>query len=153
MSAVYFLFHSAKYGDPNFIFSLVDCCGSVSRMCPTVCDPMDYSAAHQTSLSFTISQSLLKLISIVLVIPSNHLFLCCLLLLLPSVFPSIRIFSNESDLCIKWSKYWNFSFSISLSNGYSRLIFFTIDGFALLAVQGTLFKSLTQHHTLKHEKY
>ena len=129
MSAVYFFFHSAKNGDPNFIFSLVDCCGSVSRMCPTVCDPMDYSAAHQASLSLTISQSLLKLMSIV------------------------WIFSNESDLCIKWSKYWNFSFSISLSNEDSGLIFFRIDGFALLAVQGTLFKSLIQHHTLKHEKY
>ena len=129
MSAVYFFFHSAKNGDPNFIFSLVDCCGSVSRMCPTVCDPMDYSAAHQASLSLTISQSLLKLMSIV------------------------WTFSNESDLCIKWSKYWNFSFSISLSNGDSGLIFFRIDGFALLAVQGTLFKSLIQHHTLKHQKY
>ena len=98
--------------------------------------------------SFTISQSLLKLVSIELVMPSNHLILCCPLLLLPSVFPSIRVFSNESDLC-KWRpKYWSSCFSISPSNEYSGIIFFRIDWFDLLAVQGT-FKSLLQHHSLK----
>ena len=146
MITLYFFFYSAKNGDPNFIFSLVDCCSSVTRTCPTVCNPMDHSTAHQTSLSFTISQSLLKLMSIELVMPSNHLFLSRPLLLLPSIFPSIRIFSNESDLCIRWSKYWNFSFSISLSNGYSGLIFFRIDGFAFLAVQGTLQESYLAPH-------
>ena len=79
-------------------------------------------AAHQASLSFTISQSLLKLMSIGLVMPSNHLILCCPLFLLPSIFSSIRVFFNESALCIRWPKYWSFSFSISPSNGYSELI-------------------------------
>ena len=98
--------------------------------------------------SFTISQSLLKLVSIELVMPSNHLILCCRLLLLPSIFPSIRVFSNKSDLCIKWPKYWSFCFSISPSNEYSGIIFFRIDWLDLLAVQGTL-KSLLQHHSSK----
>ena len=80
--------------------------------------------------------------------PSNHLILCCLLLLLPSIFPSIRVFSNESALCIRWPGYWSFSFSISPSNEHSGLISFKIDWFDLLAVQGTL-KSLLQHHNLK----
>ena len=87
---------------------------------------MPWTAAHQASLSFTISQSLLKLMSIELVMPSNHLVLCHPLLL-PSVFPSIRVFSNESALCIRWSKYWRFSFSTSPSNDYSELISFRID--------------------------
>ena len=82
------------------------------------------------------------------VMPSNHLILCCPPLLLPSIFPSIRVFSNELALCIKWPKYWSFSFSISLSNEYSGLISFRIDWFDLLAVEGTL-KSLLQHHNLK----
>ena len=99
------------------------------------------TAAHQASLSFTISLSLLKLMSIESVMPSNHLILCCPLLLLPSIFPSIRVFSRELTLCIKWPKCWNFSFSISPSNEYSGLISFRIDWLALLAVQGTL-KSL-----------
>ena len=89
-----------------------------------------------------------KLISTESVIPSSHLILCCPLLLLPSIFPSIRVFSNESPLCIRWSKYWNFSFNISAHNEKSGLISFRIDWFDLLAVQGTL-KSLLQHHSSK----
>ena len=104
-----------------------------------------WTAAGQASLSFTISQSLLKLMSIELVMPSNHLILCCPLLLLPSVFPSIRVFCNESVHRIRWSKYWNFSISVSPSSEYSGLISFRIDWFDLPAVQGTL-KSLFQHH-------
>ena len=103
---------------------------------------------HQASLSITNSWSLLKLMSIESVMPSNHLILCCPLLLLPSVFPSIRVFSNESVLHIRWPKYWSFSCSISPSNEYSRLISFRIDWLGLLAVQGTL-KSLLQHHNSK----
>ena len=106
-----------------------------------------WTAARQASLSITNSQSLLKLMSIKLVMPSNYLILCCPLLL-PSVFPSIRVFSNESVLCITWPKYWSFSFSISPSNEYSRLISFRMDWLDLLAVQGTL-KSLLQHHSSK----
>ena len=107
-----------------------------------------WTAAHQASLSIANSQSLLKLISIESVMPSNHLILCCPLLLLPSIFPSIRVFSNESVLCIRWSKYWSFSFNISPSNDYSGLISFRMDWLALLAVPGTL-KSLLQHHISK----
>ena len=99
-------------------------------------------------LSFTISQSLLKLISTESVMPSNHLILCHPLLLLPSIFPSIRVFSDESALCIRWPKYWSFGFSISSSNEYSGLISFRIDWFDILAVQGAL-KSLLQHHSVK----
>ena len=105
-----------------------------------------WTAACQAFLSFTISWSLLKLMSIESVTPSNHLILCRPLLLLPSIIPSIRVFSNELALHIRWPKYW--SFSISLSNEYSWLISFRIDWFDLLAVQGTL-KSLLQHHSLK----
>ena len=100
--------------------------------------------ACQASLSFTVSQSLLKFMSIELVMPSNHLILCYSLLFMPSVFPSIRVFPNESALCIRCPKYWSFSFSISPSNDYSGLISFRMDWFDLLAVQGTL-KSLLQH--------
>ena len=107
-----------------------------------------WTAAHQASLSITNSQRLLKLMPIESMMPSNHLMLCCLLLLLPSIFPSIGVFSNESVLCIRWPKYWSFSFSISPSNDYSGLILFRIDWFNLLAVQGTL-KSLLQHHISK----
>ena len=103
-----------------------------------------WTAAHQASLPITNSQSLVKHMSIASVMPSNHLILCHHLLLLPSIFPSIRVFSNESALRIRWPKYWSFSFSISPSNKYSRLISFMIDWFDLLAVQGTL-KSLQQH--------
>ena len=107
-----------------------------------------WTAAHQASLSITSSQSLLKLMSIELVRASNHLILCHPLLPLPSIFPSIRVFSNESALHIRWPKYWSFSFSISPSNEYSGLISFRMDWLYLLAVQGTL-KSLLQHHISK----
>ena len=116
---------------------------SVSQLCLTLCDPMDCSTpglpVHHNS------QSLLKLMFIESVMPSNHLILCRPLLLLPSIFPSIRVFANESVLCIRWPKYW--SFSISPSNEYSGLITFSIDWFDL-AVQGTL-KSLLQYHSSK----
>ena len=106
------------------------------------------TAAHQASLSFTISRSLLKFMFIESVMPSNHFILCLPLLFLPSVFPSIRLFSNESVLCIRWPKFWRLSFSISPSNEYSGLISFRMDWLDLLAVQGTL-KSLLQHYSLK----
>ena len=115
---------------------------SVVQSCPTVCNLM--GTACQASLSITNSRSLLKLISIEWVMSSNHLILCCPLLLPPSIFPSIRVFSNESVLCIRWPKYWSFSFSISSSNECSGLISFRMDWFEFLAVQGTL-KSLPQH--------
>ena len=105
-----------------------------------------WTVACQASLSITNSGSLLKLMSIESVMPSNHLILCRPLLLLPSIFPSIRVFSNESVLCIRWPKYWSFSFSISPSNEHPGLISFRIDWLDLLAVQGTL-KSLLQHHS------
>ena len=107
-----------------------------------------WTAAHQTYLSITNSQSLLKLMSIKSVMPSNHLILCHPLLFLPSVFPSIRVFSNESVLRIRWPKYWSFSFSISPSNEYSGLISFRIDWLDLLTVQGIL-KSVLQHSSSK----
>ena len=107
-----------------------------------------WTVAQQASLSINNSWSLLKLMSIESVMPSNHLILCCPLLLLPSIFPSIRVFPNESVIHISWPKYWSFSFSISSSKEYSGLISFRIDWFDLLAVQGTL-KSLLQHHSLK----
>ena len=107
-----------------------------------------WTAAHQASLSSTVSQSLLKIMSIESVMPSNHLILCCPLSFLPSIFPSIRVFSNESALHIRWSEYWSFSFSISPSNEYSVVISFRMDWFDLLVVQGTL-KSLLQHQSLK----
>ena len=107
-----------------------------------------WTAAFQASLSFTISQRLLKLMSMELTIPSKHLILCFPLLLLPSVFSRIRVFSNKSALHIRWPKYWSFSFSIGSSNEYSGLISFRMDWFDLLAVQGTL-KSLLQLHSSK----
>ena len=107
-----------------------------------------WTTAHQTSLSVTNSQSLPKLLSIVSVMPSNHLILFHALLLLPSIFPSIRVFSSELALCIRWPKYWSFNLSISPSYEYSELISFMIDWFDLFVVQGTL-KSLLQHHSLK----
>ena len=113
-----------------------------------------WTAAHQASLSFTISQSLLKLMSTESVMPSNHLILCNLLLLLSSIFPRIRVFSNESDLRIRWPKYW--SFSISPSNEYSGLISFRIDWLDLLAVQGTLkrFSNIrVQKHQFFHDQF
>ena len=107
-----------------------------------------WTAERQASLSITNSRSLLKFVSIESVMPSNHLILCHPFLLLPSIFPSIRVFSNESALCIKWPKYWSFSFNISPSNEYSGLISFMMNWMDLLAVQGTL-KSLFQHHSSK----
>ena len=107
-----------------------------------------WTATHQASLSITNFQSLLKFMSIELVMPSNHLILCRPLLHLPSIFSSIRVFSSESVFRIRWPKYWSFSFSISPSNEYSGLISFRIDWFDLLAVQETL-KSLLQHHSSK----
>ena len=107
-----------------------------------------WTAAHQASLSITNSQSLPNLMSIESVMPSNHLILCHSLLLLPSIFPSIRVLSNELALCLGWPKYWSFSFNISPSNEHPGLISFRKDWFDLLADQGTL-KSLLQHHSLK----
>ena len=107
-----------------------------------------WTVAHQASLSFTVSQSLLKLMSIESVMPSNHLILCRPLLLLPSIFPSIRVLSNKSALHIRWPKYWGFSFSISPSNECSGLRSFRIEWFDLLAIQGTL-RGLFQHHSSK----
>ena len=119
---------------------------SVAQSCPTLCDPMDRSTpglpVHHQLLKFTQTHPIES------VMPSNHLILCRPLLLLPSIFPSIRVFSNESALCIRWPKYWSFSFNISPSNEYSGLIFFRMDWLDLLAVQGTL-KSFLQHHSSK----
>ena len=119
---------------------------SVSQLCPTLCNPMNRRTPglpvhHQP-------QNLLKLMSIKSVMPSNHLILCRPLLLLPSIFPSMKVFSNESVLRIRWPKYCRFSFSIGPSNEYSGLISFRIDWFDCLAIQGTL-KSLLQHHSSK----
>ena len=105
-----------------------------------------WTATRQASMSIIISQSLLKVMSIESMMPSNHLILCCALLLLTLIFPSIRVFSNESALLIKWPKYWSFSFISSPSDGYSGLISFRIDCFDLFAIQGTL-KSLLQHQS------
>ena len=119
---------------------------SVVQLCPTRCNP--WIPSGQASLSIINSQSLLKLKSIESVMPFNHLILCRPLLLLPSIFPRIRVFSNESVLHIRWTKYWSFSFNISPSSEYSGLISFRMDWLDLLAVQGTL-KSLLQHHSSK----
>ena len=107
-----------------------------------------WTAAHQASLSFAISQNLFKLMSIESMMPSNHLIFCHPFLILPSIFPSIRVFSNESALHIRWPKYWGFDFSINPSNEYSGLISFRMDWLDLLAVQETL-KGLFQHHISK----
>ena len=119
---------------------------SVTKSCRLFVTP--WTAACQASLSITNSWRLPKLKSVEWVMPSNHLILCRSLLLLPSIFPGIRVFSNESVLCIRWPKYWSFSFSINPSNEHSGLISFRMDWLDLLAVQGTL-KSLLQHHTSK----
>ena len=126
------------------------CWPSVTKLHPTVCNPMDCSTSGFRALHYL--QSLLKFMSIELVLPSNHLILWCPLLLLPSICLSIRVFSSESTLCIRWPKYWSFSFSLSISpsNKYSRLISFRIDWFDLLAVQGTL-KSLFSTTLQKHQ--
>ena len=117
-----------------------------TQLGPTLCDPMDCST--QASLTFTISQSLFQFMSIESVMPSSNLNLCSHLLLLPSIFPSIRVFSNRLALRIMWPEYQNLSFSISSSNEYSGSVSFRIDWFGLCAVQGTL-ESLLQHHSLK----
>ena len=122
------------------------CCCSVTQSYPNLCDPQ--TAARQDFLPITVSQSLLELMSIELVMPSNHLILCHPLLLPPSIFPSVRVFSNELVLHIRWPKYWSFSFGISPSNEYSVLISFRMDWLDLLAVQRTL-KSLFQHQSSK----
>ena len=129
----------------QFQFSSVQF-SSVAQSYPTLCDPMDCSMPGLPV--YTNSWSLLKPVSIESVMPSNHLILCCPPFLLPSVFPSIRVFSHKSALHIGWPKYWSFSFSISPSNKYSGLISFRMNWLALLAVQGTL-KSLLQHHSSK----
>ena len=121
---------------------------SVQSVSPVQLFVTSWTAARQASLSITNSRSLPKLMSIELLIPSNHLILCCPLLLLPSIFPSIRVFSNESALPIRWPKYWSFSFNISPSSGHSWLISCKRVWLDLLAVQGTL-KSLLQHHSSK----
>ena len=137
-----FILHYLHLGAPTLacMFS------SVTQLCPTLCDPMECSTPglsvhHQLP-------GLLKLKSIELVVPSNHLILSCSLFLLPSIFPSISAFSKDSVLCIRWPKYWSFSFSICPSNEYSRLISFRMDWLGLLAVQGTL-KSLLQNYSSK----
>ena len=117
-----------------------------AQSCPTFV--ASWTAVHQSSLSFSISRNLLKLMSIESVMPFYHLILCCPLLLLPLIFPNIKIFSNESVLCIRWPRYWSFSFSISPSNEYSELISFRVYLFELLAVQRTL-KIILQHHSSK----
>ena len=137
---------NTKSLDLNYIiFISVTKLSSVQSLSRVQLFAIPWTAAHQASLSINNSQSLLRLMSIELVMPSNHLILCHPLLVLPSIFPSIRVFSNESVLYIRWSKYWSFSFS--LSNTYSGLISFRMDWLDLLAVQGTL-KSL-QHHSSK----
>ena len=120
---------------------------SVAQLCPTLCDPMNRSMPG-LPVSITNSQSLPKPMSIESVMPSNHLILCHPLLLLPSIFPSIRVFSNVSALHVRWPKYWSFSFSISSSNEHPGMISFRMDWLDFLAVQGTL-KSLLQHHSSK----
>ena len=132
---------SSNYFEPGNISSVQ----SLSRVQLFV---TPWTVAFQASLSITNSWGLLKLMSIESVILSNHLILCCLRLLLPSIFPGIRVFSKESVLRIRWPKYWSFRFSIGPSNEYSGLISFRINWFDLLAVQGTL-KSLLQHHSSK----
>ena len=124
------------------VFSSVQSCSHVQLFATP------WIAAHQASMSITNSWSLLKLMLIKSVMTSNHPILCQSLLLQPSIFPSIRVFSNESVLCIRWPKYWSFKLSISPSNEYSGLISFRIDWLDILAVQGTL-RSLLQHHSSK----
>ena len=116
----------------------------VAQSCPALCNP--WTVARQSSLSITNSRSLLKFMYIESVMPSNHLILCHPLLLLPSILPNIRVFSNESALCIRWPKYWSFSFNISPANEHPGLISCRMDWLDLLAGQGTL-KSLLQHHS------
>ena len=130
-----------------FTFIFTGCHSSVQLLSCVPLFETPWTAAHRASLTITNSWSLLKLMSIESVMPSTHLILCCLLLP-PSIFPSIRVFSSESVLCIRCPKYWSFSFSISPSNEYSGLISFRMDWLDLLTVQWTL-KSLLQHHSSK----
>ena len=142
-------FQNSPHSLSAFVISCILSSGvhfSVTKLCLALCNPMDWSTPG--FLSFTISQSLLKLMFIELVMPYNHLIFCYPLLFLPSFLPSIRVFSNELALCIRWPKNWNFSISISPSEEYSGLISLRIDWFDILAVQGTL-KSLFQHHNSK----
>ena len=134
--------HAPPYSAPQVQFGSVQLL-SLVRLIVTL-----WTAVHQVSLSITNSRSLLKLMSIESVMSSSHLILSRPLLLPPSIFPSNRVFSNESVLCIRWSKYWSFSFNISPSNEHSGLISFSMNWLDLLAVQGTL-KSLLQHHSSK----
>ena len=127
------------------VYQFGHCSVQFTQSCLTLCDPMNHSI--QASLSITNSQSPHKLTSIESVMSSNHLILCCPLFLLPSIFPSIRVFSSELALCLRWPKYWSFSFNISPSSEHPGLIFL-MDWLDLLAVQGTL-KSLLQHHSSK----
>ena len=131
---------SPKYSQDFFC-----CCYSVAKLCPALCDPGNCGTPGFPVLH-CISWSLLRLMSIESVMPSNHLILCHPLLCLPSIFPSIRVFSNELALCIRWPKVWSFSFSVNPSNEYSGLISFRLDWLDLLSVQGTP-KSLLQHHS------
>ena len=125
---------------------ILSCCCLVTKSCLILCDPMDCSTPGFPALHYL--PELLKLMSIKSMMLSNHLILSCPLLLLPSVFPSIGVFFNNSDLCIRWPKYWSFSFSICPFDEYSGLISFSIDWFDLPDIQGTL-KSLLQHHSSK----
>ena len=122
------------------------CCQSGSKSCPAICDHMDCSTPSSPVLHYLLV--FVKVTAIESVMPFSHLILCCPLLLLPSIFPSIRAFSNESAFPIRWPKYWSFSFSVSPANEHSQLISFRMDWFDLLAVQGTL-ESLLQHHSSK----
>ena len=133
-----------RFSPFNVSFSC--CCFSFSQSCPTLCNPNGLQHAKLPCPSQSPRESLFKLMSIESVMPSNHLVLCHPLLFLPSIFPSTRIFSKESDLRSKWPKYWSFSFSVSPSNEHSWLISFRIDWFDFPEVQGTL-KSLLQHHS------
>ena len=128
-----------------FILFLCCCCYSVAKSSPTLCDPMDCSTLGSSVFHYLLAFAQIQVESVML---SIHLTLCHSLLLLPSIFPSFRVFSSESALCIRWPKDWSFSFSKSSSNEYSGLISFNIDRFDLLAVQGTL-KSLLQHYSSK----
>ena len=151
MSIGYLLWHrwgifSYVIKVPNMLTNFKHQFSSGTQSYLTVCNPIDCSTPG--FLSVTNYRSLLKLMSMDSVMPSNHLILCRPLLLLPLIFPSIRVFSNELALCIRWPKYWSFSFSISPSSKYSGLVSFRIDWLDLLAVQGTI-KSLLQHHSSK----
>ena len=139
-----FIFHGRALSET--LSSTCCCCCSIAKLCMTLCDPMDYSIPGFAIL--TTSWSLLRFMSIESGMLSNYLILCCPLLFLPSIFPRIRVFSNESALHIRCPKHWSFTFSISPSNEYSELISFRMGWFDLTSVQGTL-KSLLQHHSSK----